>query len=740
MSKARRFSPSARWTPVALVLGAMGLAAALVLPRLGDRLFWDDEANTAIYARNLLRFHRITAWDGDNLCGYGLGGALGEDLGQELRVPTLPAYLAAASMAILGPTTFAGRLPFALAGVVSVGLLAVWLRCHFGRRFPWYLPSLIMAVSPALLLYSRNCRYYALGLMFSLAVLALWAPGDRRPGQAADQWLSRGELWRWVGAATAFLLLLGAHYLNAAALLAVLPLMFLDRRYRQRRQVALFGVLVIAAAVGGVWALATANPFKAHYEIGQTWLFASPAIPDRWTRFSWNMGWFLRNLGSHEFVPWLLLPVLLLPLVPWRKAARQRPLAWRGAVLAGMVLGYTLVAALAIPPDMGKGPAAEMRYVVPLIAFGAVLGGLALTLLWRTCRPAAIPLAALLIGTNWLFLGGTVPRYDRANSWWPPTLYCYLHELRFPIHAGDEELIELLDRLPAGTTVRIWPSFMAYPPMYYVPKLHYCDQLTENKPLRPELRDSLPDYLFVERAQPEVVVVPAAHLGEAMEHLERTIGPGKYRVCKALHEYFGNYTAKPEIPMHWFRVPEGDWSLWPGAIVLVAAGSEAERSAALASDGFDRRQGAFALCAASKKSVDVNAALEYCEAALRLCPTCAAAHINLGVLCESRKRFAEAIGHFRAAIAADPTSEVAHYDLANRLRDENEFDEAEQHYLKALALKPVYAPAHFNLGVMLLRQGRTAEAREHLAIAERNAPPGYPLAEQVRRILKQLPK
>ena len=36
---------------------------------------------------------------------------------------------------------------------------------------------------------------------------------------------------------------MGTHYLNAAALLATLPLMFLDRRYRQRRQVTLFGLL-----------------------------------------------------------------------------------------------------------------------------------------------------------------------------------------------------------------------------------------------------------------------------------------------------------------------------------------------------------------------------------------------------------------------------------------------------------------------------------------------------------------
>ncbi len=419
------------------------------------------------------------------------------------------------------------------------------------------------------------------------------------------------------------MLLIGTHYLNAAALLAALPLMFLDRRYRQRRQVTLFGVLVATAAVGGAWVLATANPLQAQYGTGQAWNFGRLPIPDRWTRFYWNMGWFFRDLGSHEFVPWLLLAVLLLPLLPWRWAARERPLAWRGAILAAMVLIYTIAAALAIPPDMGKGPAAEMRYVVPLIAFGAVLGGTALVLLWRIAWPLAIPAAVLLVGTNWLFLGGTIERYDRANAWWPPTLYCYVRELYFPFRSGDEELVDVLHGLPAGTTVRIWPSFMAYPPMFYEPQLHYCDQLTEKKAIRPELREKLPDYLFVEKARPEVVVVPAGKLGLAMEHLKQTLGKGKYRVCKALHEYFGNYGGKPEIPMHWFWIPKAEWKMRPGAIVLVAVGSNAEKSAALASDGFDREHGAYALCAAADQVAmagNLDAVVEYSEAALRLCP------------------------------------------------------------------------------------------------------------------------
>ena len=185
-----------------------------------------------------------------NLSGYAAGGALGDDLGQELRVPTLPAYVAADSMELFGQTTFAGRLPFALCGVLSVGLIAVFCRRHFGRRFPCWLPALTMALSPAMLLYARNCRYYALGLMLTLVLLifparAVCGPAaDARLGTCAAIW------WRWLGAVWSLLLLINTNYLNAAVLIAVLPLTFLDRRYRQPRQYVLLALLLVAARLG----------------------------------------------------------------------------------------------------------------------------------------------------------------------------------------------------------------------------------------------------------------------------------------------------------------------------------------------------------------------------------------------------------------------------------------------------------------------------------------------------------
>ena len=66
-SPPRRRRSTPQWLGVVAVLLAMGVAGFLVLTGLDNHLFWDDEAATAIYARNLLNQGKLTAWDGTNL-------------------------------------------------------------------------------------------------------------------------------------------------------------------------------------------------------------------------------------------------------------------------------------------------------------------------------------------------------------------------------------------------------------------------------------------------------------------------------------------------------------------------------------------------------------------------------------------------------------------------------------------------------------------------------------------------
>jgi len=699
---------SSRRTRGAIAVGCAMLAAAgLASLGLTNHLFWDDEANTAIYARNLLTFGRLTAFDGTNLVGYAYGGSLGEDLGRELRVPGLPAYWAAAGMRLFGRTTLGGRIMFVVAGVISVGLLAVWLRRHLGRRFSVWLPALILAISPAYLLYIRNCRYYALGVMLTLSVWAFWAPGiSRGRGPLFD----RRSLLRYAGAAVAVALLISTHYLNAAAVLLSLPLFFLDRRYRQPRQYVLLAIIYTAAGLYGSWILATANPFAADYHTAIASALPFGGHPDRWTHFYMNLYWMLRDLGTHEFFPWCLALVFA---IPWfsPRLRRLRPLCWRGLILTSVVLMTAVLAAALTPSDMGKGPTAEMRYVVPLIAVGAAVSGIALTVLWHLARPAAPIAFLLLVTTNLLHLGFLADRADRQSPWWPPTLYRYVNETLNNYPTGNEEMIGFLRKLPKGTTVRVWPGLLAYPPMFYAPHLHYCDQLTTAKPIREDLKPSLPDYLYKERSQPELILVPAARAGEQLKELELRYGRDRYELHRALPGYYA-YTSKPEIPAHFFSPPGGRWQKRPGMAVLAASGSAIGRHAALTVDSSDAED-LFRLAMTQRQAGEKQAAAEHFKKALKIDPDHADAHFGLASLLTLGGELEKAVEHYREAVRIDDEYAEAHVNLGTALEGLGRFDQACQSYRAALKVSPDMSSAHYNLARVLARQGAVDGAIHH---------------------------
>ncbi len=745
----------------AVVAGAMCVAAVLGVVGLDGQLFWDDEATTAIYARNLIEQHKITAFDGTNLVGYAYGGGLGEDLGQELRVPPLTACWAAMGMLIFGQTTFAARIMFVVAGVVSLPIMAVWLRRHFGRRFPWYLPPVVLALSPAYLLYIRNCRYYALAVMFTLLVWAFWAPGrSRRGGDPLD-----GRcLWRYAGGALSLVALMATYYVGAAVVLIGLPLFFIHRRYRQPRQYIMLAAMLLAAVAYGGWILVTVNPFSASYGGGQ-WSFGG-----HFARASWHLWMLVRDLGTHEFFPWLLVLPLLLPWC-WRKLKRVRPLALRGLVLVVLALLYATVAALLTPPDMGKGQVAEMRYMVPVMAIGAALAGVSLLVLWRCWRPAAPLALVLLVFSNTLHLGFFGQRLDGGRSWWPPTLYRYVYEITHEQTTGNESLIALLRDLPPGTTVSVWPkelSYLVYPAMFYVPELHYCDQLTEKKPLSAEL-PHLPDYLYAERSMPDVVLAPAPFVGATLAGLSRRHQGEVYRLRKMLSEYW-EPTNKPEIPKHFFAAPPSDWQRYPGMVILARETAPASVHSTLLRDyeasGSRHRLGMVMAGlhrlgeAATNYTAAIQADSTYATKYIKLGDRAARLGLNehattyyVAVLRADRTRTREflnranllvlrgtprlAVLYYCAVLTEDEKNTTAHVGLATALWQCGNVEEAESHYRSALELDPDLPSAYAYLAKIKAAAGKKDEAialyRKALQLLDADSP----LAEQIREILEQ---
>src|SRR5262249_18658912 len=146
-----------RGLPVALMCIVAG---ALVLGRLDARLLWQDEAQTALVSETILEHGVPLGTDGKNFYSQEQGAEYGAGFLWRWQ-PWLPFYLTAGSFAVLGKTTLAARLPWALFGLATVFLLyrhalATWR----DRRVALIAAGLLASCVPFLLL-ARQCRYYA---------------------------------------------------------------------------------------------------------------------------------------------------------------------------------------------------------------------------------------------------------------------------------------------------------------------------------------------------------------------------------------------------------------------------------------------------------------------------------------------------------------------------------------------------------------------------------------------------
>jgi 4-amino-4-deoxy-L-arabinose transferase-like glycosyltransferase len=187
------------------VLLLAALAGALLLPNLGGTRLWADEGDTAVFARTIGERGLPYAWDGRTFTESDRGQRLNADL-LMVSTPWLPYYLAALSFAVLGESSLAARLPFALCGIASVALLYLLVLEVTRERRGALAAALLLLASVQFLLYSRQCRYYSLAILLCLVALLGFVRLRERP---------RDPVF-----GIASLLLLHTHPLPAAAVLA----------------------------------------------------------------------------------------------------------------------------------------------------------------------------------------------------------------------------------------------------------------------------------------------------------------------------------------------------------------------------------------------------------------------------------------------------------------------------------------------------------------------------------------
>ncbi len=515
-------------------------SAALIFTRLGHYAFWNDEAYTALLAKSVWRTGDTHAVVGHNIIAF-QGGAALENLRHRFD-PPLAYYLAAPFLGILGDSTLAGRLPFALCGLATVALMVWWAWRERASRLTWLVLAVAVLGNVSLMLYSRQCRYYALAMLLStvLAYLYLHPRGAETPrlqaGRGAREPIAgdgrpRLQRIRWlVTMAAVSVCLLATNYINYAAFYACAAVDYVvwkgRHRLTRRDALVLFAPqLIIGVAIVSVW-----NPLgKAVPSEGIV-----PPESVSWVADKAELLWrSLRDINRCEYGVGLLLLAapLIYPLAkdPWLLR------------LPAAVLVYLVAVTLASPQVLYLTDEADVRYLVPLIPLCIAQGVVTARALTKALPIAALPLAIVAFGTNLL---------HAAPLWGQPvrsTIVEYVGELARPRTTAYGAAAAWINaNVREGESIWALPEYAISPLMFHAPKAVYAWQLTD--PPEEQFR-GLPAVHFKRRMPPDYMIAFGPFVLPLKNRLKQW---GGYAPAATLDAYWRDDT-RPELHWHAFR-------------------------------------------------------------------------------------------------------------------------------------------------------------------------------------------
>jgi hypothetical protein len=469
------------WSRAAALGIVLCLLAVLFLGELGRYTFWDDEAITALGAKGVLR----TGWtsvlmDYNNIVAY-RGGEIVTGFCDRVD-PPLEDYVTAGAFALIGQNPLVGRLPFALMGVAATGLCLAWVRRESWAVF--LMVALGIAGNVSLILFCRQCRYYAMSIFLSTAIAYVY--------------------WRWKPTDRTLLLLSGlsallfaSNYLQYLALYLCLAIDYGIWKRREwpwsfRRVLLLFGPqALVNGVVAFVW-----NPLRTQYG-------GSVLQNSSWDRMTlwW---WYWRDMNVAEFI---CLPLIVLALV----AGFVQRKTWMIRGCSALAIYVTFICAVS-PQPVSLTSVADIRYMGPIIPLAIALEAGAIWVLLGRWPWLAIAAAVVIFGTN-LFNGG--PLLDRGFH---STICDYAGEL---MHPPPEPYTPTADwvnaNIPEGGSVWVLPDYATYPLMFRAPRALYAWQL--DWPPRPDFAN-LPRIHFKGQEPPDYLVAFGPFLRQMVETLQ----------------------------------------------------------------------------------------------------------------------------------------------------------------------------------------------------------------------------
>ena len=420
----------------------LAFAAVLIFANLGTRFLWDDEAETALLARNVLRSGLPLGWDGRDLISQECGIELDENYIAR-RHGWFPIYLVAASFKLLGADTMPARLPSAVLGWLSVLSTYVLARRIFRDQRTALLSAALLTVSVPFLLYVRQSRYYAAAIFATIWAVFFFLGA------------LEGRRFAWVGLALSLVLMFHSLIpMAVGAVLAFTVVCALDRRRQPVAQLLAAAGLTVVLTVP--WLLIYGLPWMPSFATGALAGAWSPLVA--WTE---NLAFYLAAI-DRRVLP-LLVPVTLvagLYVSRGRRALDARSAGRGPRLLLVFAVVYLLFVAVYPQPFF--------RYVVSLLPVLALLTAWLATRLWRI-NPLVAVAALLVIATTDVLHGRIAffgPPFRSFTTQVRSPLLSYLDEITSHDQGPIEAIVRHL-RQAARSGERLFISYGDLPLRFY---------------------------------------------------------------------------------------------------------------------------------------------------------------------------------------------------------------------------------------------------------------------------------
>jgi len=310
-----------------------------------------------------------------------------------LEKPPLSYWMSAATLTLFGNSAAAARAPnllYAVIAALSVAALALAMQAEVAAAViaAVVAMSALTAFRVSVWLAPDACLLAG----SALALLGAWRGYTAAPGGAK----AAGYALMHLGAAVGFMAKSAPGWLVPA--LALLALIFWERRWQELRRWELYAGFLLQALIIGPWLLAVARQPHAtetlsalfwHNLVGRFTRVAAPAALDYTSGHHNSPGKYLRELPLY-LLPWTLLVAAAL-VRAWRHTRRVTPegTAWRFALCASVPF-LVLLSFAATARDVYAAPA--------LLGFGLLVG------LWaHDARSSASRIDWLAVrGSGWL--------------------------------------------------------------------------------------------------------------------------------------------------------------------------------------------------------------------------------------------------------------------------------------------------------------------------------------------------